>query len=379
MLCCTSLVLSSCTAYDQEQITKIITSDAPDKAFKKYTKSKSEQYKKSPEILVKDIKNLDSTLKDFSQIIERIWGKKNAQVASRKKYVKYTNKYQSKAQVDFEKGTITVETIAKNQPLLALKQAIVTTLLTTENPSNTDIFSDKKPVLSGKPYLLGQVLDHENKPIEYQWRASRFADYLIKNQLKQQSSNKHAIHYVQIDMVNKHSQLRKNKYANDVLSAANKYQVKPDLIYAVIETESSFNPFAVSRSNAYGLMQIMQQTAGKDVYQRILKKPGIPSKEILFTARENIHIGTAYLHLLEQQYLKKITNNQSKHYAVISAYNGGAGNVFNTFSKDRNKAVTVINQLTANQVYHKLTNEHPRGETRRYLGKVTSAQKRYLP
>ncbi|MCO4798980.1 MAG: transglycosylase SLT domain-containing protein, partial [Colwelliaceae bacterium] len=145
----------------------------------------------------------------------------------------------------------------------------------------------------------------------------------------------------------------------------------------VIETESSFNPFAVSPSNAYGLMQIIPKTAGKDVYQRILKRPGIPSKQLLFTANENIEIGTAYLHILQQQYLKKIINPLSRHYSVISAYNGGAGNVFKTFSRNRENAPTVINKLSPNQVYNKLTKKHPRSESRNYLTKVTAAEKRY--
>jgi len=306
-----------------------------------------------------------------------LWGKDNAQVASKKKYVKYTNHYQSKVFVDFEFGILKIETIAKKQPLTYLKEAIVIALLTSDNPVNTDVFSDKDPILNGTPYLLGQVLDHDQQVIAYQWRAKRFADYLIKTQLKKQRINKKTIHSVEIDMVSKHKQLRKNKYASYVLAAANRYQIKPALIYAIIETESSFNPFAVSRANAYGLMQVIPATAGKDVYQRVLKKTGMPSKETLFTAEDNINIGTAYLHILQQQYLKKISNNQSRHYSMISAYNGGAGNVFKTFSAKREHAPNIINALSSAQVYQKLTKQHPKAESRRYLYKVIVAEKNY--
>lgn len=370
-------MMSSCTTLDQKQLVKVVTSHKPDQAFKEYVKNKSQIYQKSPETIIKDAKQLEVTLHNLSIIVESIWGKDNSQVASKKKYVKYTNRYQSKAQVDFELGIIKIETIAKKQPLDNLKKAIVTTLLTSENPANTDIFSDKNPIIAEAPYLHGQVLDQDKKPIAYKWRANRFAEYLVKTQLKRKQLKANIIHYVEIPMVNKHHQLRKNKYAPIVISAANRYQIKPELIYAVIETESSFNPFAVSTSNAYGLMQIIPKTAGKDVYQRILKRPGIPSKQLLFTANENIEIGTAYLHILQQQYLKKITNPQSRHYSVISAYNGGAGNVFKTFSPYRENAPKVINNLTPNQVYNKLTRQHPRAESRNYLSKVSAAEKRY--
>lgn len=372
-----TLLTSACTSLDQQQLAKVITSNEPEKALKKYVQNKSSQYQQSPDKAIKDLKQLEVTLQKLSKIVESIWGKDNAQIASKKKYVKYTNHYQSKAQVDFELGIIKIETVAEKKPLAKLKQAIVMTLLTSDNPANTDIFSDKSPVLNGKPYLLNQVVDQDKQAIAYQWRANRFADYLIKTQLNKQHRNKQLIHSVTIDMVSKHSQLRKNKYADFVLASANRYQINPTLIYAIIETESSFNPFAVSHANAYGLMQVIPATAGKDVYQRILKKPGMPSKKLLFTAKDNIDIGTAYLHLLEQQYLKRIDNAQSRHFAMISAYNGGAGNVYKTFSNNRDNAPNIINKLPAQQVYNKLTKQHPKAESRRYLHKVTAAEKRY--
>jgi membrane-bound lytic murein transglycosylase C len=372
------LLVSSCTSIEQRKLAEAITSKNPDKAFKVLVDNKKDLYQQSPDVMINDIKNLSITIRKMKTIIESLWGKGNAQVATNKKYVKYTDNYQSKAQVDFSLGKIKIETIATEQPLHHLKNAIVTTLLTTENPADTDIFSDKEPKLSGKPYLFEQILDQDNKAIAYQWRANRYADFLIKTQLQQQIRDKKKVYYVEVEMVKSHSNLRKRKYASYVLSAANRYQIKPELIYAIIETESSFNPFAVSHANAYGLMQVIPSTAGKDVYQRILKKPGMPTKNTLFTAKDNINIGTAYLHILQKQYLKKIKNAQSRHYSMISAYNGGAGNVFKTFNSQRDKAPSVINSLSPNQVYDQLTNKHPKSESRRYLYKVIKAEKKYL-
>ena len=58
------------------------------------------------------------------------------------------------------------------------------------------------------------------------------------------------------------------KYENIVEDAAKQYNVDPYLIYAVIKKESNFNKDATSRSNAKGLMQIMDSTAN-DVVRNI--------------------------------------------------------------------------------------------------------------
>ncbi len=149
------------------------------------------------------------------------------------------------------------------------------------------------------------------------------------------------------------------------------------LIYGVIKTDSSFNPFAVSHAPAYGLMQIVPTTAGRDVFEKIKKRSGQPSPQYLYDPENNIDTGTAYLKILQEQYLVKISDHNARRYSVISAYNGGAGNVLLTFSSDRNKAVEKINQLSSTQVYDQLTSRHPSQESRRYLYKVNQAQKEF--
>jgi membrane-bound lytic murein transglycosylase C len=124
-------------------------------------------------------------------------------------------------------------------------------------------------------------------------------------------------------------------------------------------------------------MQIIPESAGKDVYSRIKHRDDQPTRSVLFRPEQNIDIGAAYLHILEDIYFRKLTNPQSRAYSTISAYNGGAGNVFKTFSHNRDRAPAVINSLTAQVVYKKLTQEHPRGETRRYLPKVLKFRENY--
>ena len=124
-------------------------------------------------------------------------------------------------------------------------------------------------------------------------------------------------------------------------------------------------------------MQVVPSTAGADVYQKVKNTQGQPSKQQLLNPAFNIDVGTAYLHLLQTSYLSGVSNRVSQHYAIISAYNGGTGNVLKSFHRDRKTAVKVINEHKPNNVYYVLTKKHPRAESRRYLEKVTKAEKGY--
>jgi membrane-bound lytic murein transglycosylase C len=153
--------------------------------------------------------------------------------------------------------------------------------------------------------------------------------------------------------------------------------VRPSLIYAVIEVESAFNPYAVSPAKAYGLMQIVPATAGRDVYKQIKKRSGEPTKEALFDPDFNIDIGGAYLHLVDDRYLKEIKDSNSRSFATIAAYNGGVSTALRTFDRDPKRAVAQINRLSSDAVYDRLRRNHPFAETRRYVEKVRSAEANY--
>ena len=77
--------LQSCTSYDQKQLSKVITSNDPEKAIKQYAKNKSRQYQQSPESVIHDINQLNKRFKALKNIIESIWGKGNSQLPSKKK------------------------------------------------------------------------------------------------------------------------------------------------------------------------------------------------------------------------------------------------------------------------------------------------------
>ncbi len=113
---------------------------------------------------------------------------------------------------------------------------------------------------------------------------------------------------------------------------------------------------------------MVQHTAGKDVF-RSQGKSGTPSRSFLFDPASNIDTGTAYLAMLNNVYLGGIDNPTSRRYAVITAYNGGAGSVLRVFSNDKIQAANIINTMTPGDVYQTLTTRHPSAESRRYLYK----------
>ncbi|WED22199.1 membrane-bound lytic murein transglycosylase MltC [Vibrio sp. JC009] len=327
---------------------------------------------KLPGQFQKDTAALDALINSFSGSIEKKWGRNEVRMAGKSNYVKYIDNYLSRSEVNFTKGLITVETVSPTDPKKHLKTAIMTTLLTPDDPAQVDLFSSSNIVLEGQPFLYRQVVDQDRQPIQWSWRANRFADHLIANNLKTKKVDFKIAYYVEIPMVKEHFELRSYKYADIVRRASQRYNIPEDLIYAIIKTESSFNPYAVSWANAYGLMQVVPKTAGADVFKLVKKRSGQPSPEYLFNPENNIDTGTAYFYILKNRYLKEVKNPLSQEYSMISAYNGGAGGVLNTFNRrSRQRAMNSLNSLEPNQVYWALTNKHANSEARRYLQKVT--------
>jgi membrane-bound lytic murein transglycosylase C len=381
-----AILLTGCGASDYSNILRASMSKDPSLAFKVLAKNKSIQYSVNPKQLSKDIKYLDKDI--FGAIISlfkeasKSWGEENVKVPNKKEYVKYMQNYKSRALIDFDKGVITVETLDSINSKKSLKNAIVTTLLLPDDPRSADLFGTKEIKLGETPYLLGEVKDDQNKVIRYAWRAGRYADILLANNYKVKNIVKDKkdvkVHYVTMTMVKDHSDIRVAKFKPHVKKYAKKFNISENLIYAIMQTESNFNQYAVSGAGAFGLMQIVPRSAGKDAYKFVKGKNTTPTKSYLFNAQNNIELGVAYIHILKEKYLKGIINPISKEYCVISAYNTGSGNVLKTFHSNRSKAKDKINSQAASTVYKKLRADLPYEETRRYLKKVVNSKKDFV-
>ncbi|WP_392560878.1 membrane-bound lytic murein transglycosylase MltC [Orbus sturtevantii] len=327
----------------------------------------SGDYYQSPPVYVKDTNAFNILINQYANNIEQIWGSQEILIAGPKDYVQYSDDLQTRVHINFVSGKITVETLS-DDPITQLTQAVVTTILMSE-PEDIIKQSQSNIDVTKEPFLYQQIVDEAGQPIRWQWRAVHFAQYLIDNQLKIRMSGNKQINYLTLNLVPDHVNERAHKFMPLVQEWAAKYHLDERLILAIMEVESNFNPYAVSRSDALGLMQVQQHTAGRDLYKR-WGKHGEPSRTFLLEPRNNINLGSAYLALIRDNYLAGINNPISMRYAIITAYNGGAGSVLMTFSKDRKQAVNIINSLTPEQVYNKLTSSHASQESRKYLIKV---------
>lgn len=164
----------------------------------------------------------------------------------------------------------------------------------------------------------------------------------------------------------------KRAYDAEIAKAAEKYGVDKKLITAIIQVESSFNPQAVSRSNAIGLMQIKADAAGCDAY-RFKGKKGCPDEDDLFDPETNIDLGAAYIGVLQYQQLKWIEHPVTRRYATEVAYANGAGALLRTFSSDRQKAIVMINNLSPEAFHWHVRKNHPAAQAPRYMAKVEAA------
>ncbi|VFP87403.1 membrane-bound lytic murein transglycosylase MltC [Candidatus Erwinia haradaeae] len=325
----------------------------------------------------KDTNSFDILIGQFANNIDKIWGIKEVLIAGPKDYVRYSDQYYTRSHINFESGWITLATIMSKNPAASLRKAIINTLLTSGDPDNLNIYSDTNVTLNHqKPLLYGQVLDNTGHPICNKEHAASYADYLIKTQQKCRHSGLHLIWSVTIPMVSNHLDTRIQKYLPIVHKVSERYGVSQSLILAIMQIESSFNQYAVSDSDALGLMQVMRKTAAIDVF-RMKGKWGKPSRRYLLDPENNIDTGVAYLSILQSNYLSNIINPISRRYAVIAAYHSGAGSVLRVFSSDKNCAFRIINQLSSSEVYYILRYQHPASESRRYLYKVNDAQKYY--
>lgn len=355
---------------------------------KQMLKERVEVYQRNPEAAIRDLRAVQ---RDFETImaaltgkVRKTWGEKEITVPEQKRYVKYTQNYMSRAIVDFDKGTVLVETLDEKQPKDSLKNAIVTTLLTPNDPRAVDLFSDKAVSLTGEkdPYLLGLVTDHQGNPIRTPDNAERFAHYLIEQQAKTRpialnGASKTAL-FASIPMVANFTNRQADKYRPAVLKFAEQYRISPSLVFAVIRTESNFNPFAVSSAPAYGLMQLVPTSGGRDAFRRAKGQDIAPSRDYLFIPENNIELGVAYLNVLSYNQLEDIENTVSREYCVISAYNTGPRNVFKAFSSDSVAAINHINGLEPPAVYDRLRGNLPYQETREYLVKVVTFRRQFV-
>lgn len=132
------------------------------------------------------------------------------------------------------------------------------------------------------------------------------------------------------------AKLKHRPYAAIIDEKSKKYGVRTELVHAVIQAESAYNPRAVSHAGAVGLMQLMPATA---------KRFGVSDST---NPRQNIDGGVRYLRFLLDYF-----NNNLR--LAVAGYNAGENAVIKHGSKippykeTRQYVTTVMKYLRRNQ------------------------------
>lgn len=319
--------------------------------------------------------------KKFKEKMQQKWG--DFKERSKKRWVEYKDGGSLRVSTDFEKGKGKVEVLAESKEEAeqikeempqktaeALKSKGTREGFETEKIPNKEITED--------PVLEDQLDKPKDKSVD------EYAKELVDTQtntkkVKGKDGKTRYVVYVDFNLANNHIQKRARKVENYVYRFAKEHDLDPALVFAVIHVESYFNPTAASHANAYGLMQLVPTTGGRDAYRRIYGEDGIPTKEYLFKPANNVEMGCTFIDILTSRYFKRAKDETTRQYLMISAYNTGAGNVSVAYTGDTNlsQAFRKINSMTPQENYNYLRENLEYEEARNYLKKVTTRRDKY--
>ena len=317
----------------------------------------------------------EAYLKEFASYkkdIEKEWDE--ARTSSPSTWVSYKDNKKSRTTLDYEQNTVEVAIRADEKPTPEIIKKEIEKAI--KAPAAMAIKED--PVLSkvnSKPVPVGDVL-----MAGVALSTKVISDLIDKAKTTVDQDSKGEYVKVTVKLPEKAKSGRVSQFMPAVKKYSREFKVDPALVLAVMHTESHFNPLAQSHIPAFGLMQIVPNSAGKDVQRLIHKRDKAPSSSMLFNPDINIQHGCAYLHILNYRYLKAIKNKQSREHCCIAAYNTGAGNVARAFTgkTNVNTAAKIINRMSPDEVYRHLRKNLKYEEARNYVRKVNKYKPLYM-
>ena len=316
---------------------------------------------------------------NFKDEVEKKWDEFKS--SSKKTYVDYDGDLNARGSIDFENGVVEVEVIVDADPKQTSSE---------EKKVGEDLLKKKltqmvkKEADDKKPLLKDQLKNKQGQKVNVK-NADSFAKETVKKQkvkkveFEGKDGLKRIKYTLKLKLQPNHVNTRANRFKQDVITQSKRFNIDPAVAFAIMQTESSFNPKARSHIPAYGLMQLVPKSGARDAYNYVYKKDKLLRGGYLYKPANNIELGCAYISKIRHSYFKSIQNEKSATYCTISAYNTGAGNVAKSFTgKTKLKpAIQVINSKSPRGVYDHLKRELPYKETRDYLEKVTKRMAYY--
>ena len=337
--------------------------------------------------------------------IERKWDR--AHRSSDKEWVDYSPSYEARSAVDFEQGVIAITVLVPigeagssqadpGEVLLAMKEAQAEAstagaprlaAAAATDPASVmiaraalpaawakiiqqfeQVFS--KEASTGRPVLANQVVAKSGAPVAPQ-TAKAFVESDVLPQavvddkpMQGQDGVTRAQVTAQIPLASNHLQLRAQLYRDDVAAQAKRHGLDPRLLFAIIHTESYFNPLAQTPAPSYGLMLLVPRGPARDAYNYLYQNDIVLDDAYLQDPTRNVELGAAFLHLLRRQLVPNMEEGDKKNYLVACAYTWGAEK-----TRDQILKQARIQDLTSTQVFTLLTQKTPE-PTRVYLNRV---------
>ena len=337
--------------------------------------------------------------------IEQKWDR--ARRSNEKEWVDYSPSYEARSSVDFEQGVIAITVLvpigeagssqadpgavimamreaqrefarsgeasfagasASGAPEAMIARAALPAAWTKILRQFEQIFS--KEAKAGRRLLANQVVAKSGEPV-----ASQSAKAFVESEvlpkavvedkpMQAQDGVTRAQVTATVPLAPDHLQQRAQVYRDDVTTHARRHGLDPRLLFAIIHTESYFNPLAQTPAPAYGLMLLVPRGPARDAYNYLYKNDIVLDDNYLQDPTHNVELGAAYLHLLRRQLVPNLEEGDKKNYLVACAYTWGMDK-----TRDQILKQARIQDLTSTQVFTLLTQKTPE-ETRVYLKRV---------
>lgn len=337
-------------------------------AYEEYSKARSEDWEKYRQVSIEDYERYleyeQAEYEAYRQRIIECWGKKNFAGDEAKRIVEYSEDLQSRTDVNLETGAVKVEVLA------GLGESL-------------DAVS-KKLKASVKEFV-GLKLDVDDYGLSEDASVHEVIERILETVKKESEivktdEGEKQIVRLNVQLAEDHISTRAAEFKDIIHANSQRFSIDEPLIYAVIEQESAFNPRARSSAPAYGLMQLVPRSGGREAFRHVHGRDRVPLPVYLYVPENNVELGAGYLHKLMTVTFAGVKNEDSRMLCAIAAYNTGPGNVCRaiTGGTSVSKAIPLINSMTYDKLYERLRKKLPYAETRDYIQKVISKREKYI-
>lgn len=371
------------------------TASAQEETFEEYLRQQREAYEAYKEEVTRQyeefVKAEREAFRRFKEEVERKW--REFVGSTEKDWVEYHHNLNVRTKVDFEKGEAEVEVLVNSDPeedVARLRRAVVELVKDRGTSSDYEVRMpdgtvDVPKPLGDEPVLSGQLRTSDGKLVTEE-NAEVFArevvrePYIKRERVVGKDGKVRTKISVKFPLVPEHLRIRARRYADIVHEYASKFQLPPPLVFAVIHTESHFNPKARSPVPAYGLMQLVPTSGGRTAYKYIYKEDKVLPPSYYFVPRNNVELGCGYLHYLRNRMFGRVSDDRKALYCAVAAYNTGPSNVARAFVGRRSlrRAIPIINRMAPDEVFERLRRKLPYRETRDYVKKVFGRMPLYM-